>query len=339
MDKVRAAASSAAQASRRSSDWLFTNATNLANHIRRRSGALPPPLSQDDDAASAANAATGGASACTPGGSGIGFGPSAGVGVGGDDVGACAVATPVAGSVEAHEQERIESLQQLNEFLLSFPVVAAPASLFAPYLSPLAVVCAWLLLCASVYVYIFSLASLLKVLGFFGPAYATFVTVETDDEHQHVQWLKYWAVFGLSVVALEPVTDAVYSARRWYPVAKVVFYLFLVSPWTDGAVFLYDLALEPLYLRYGSTVHGWVRSARSGALQATTEIRQVSTMLIKNAAASFAVAALQGVSQSSQSSKSQQSQGQQGQQGQQQPLPSSRHGTQRLAGVTECDEY
>jgi hypothetical protein len=196
-------------------------------------------------------------------------------------------------------------LLQLNSFLLeSFPWIRALHSQCPPWLSPSGLVLALALSAAAVFVYFTSLAALLKLLGFIGPAYMTFLTVETDDEPAHVEWLRYWAVFGLSLAA-EPLWDALLGRRSWYGAGKVLYYFWLVSPWTDGASLVYNWVFEPLYRHQRHRLHGGLRALRSGALQVTNEVRQVSTKLLGNAAASFVVGALQSVSsQSSQSSQS-----------------------------------
>ena len=75
--------------------------------------------------------------------------------------------------------------------------------------------------------------------GMLYPAYRSFKAVRTKDVKEYVKWMMYWIVFAV-FCAIETFADVFVSF--WMPFyfeLKIVFVLYLLSPYTKGASVLY----------------------------------------------------------------------------------------------------
>lgn len=85
---------------------------------------------------------------------------------------------------------------------------------------------------------LFSRAVILTA-GTLYPAYRSYKAVRTKDVKEYVKWMMYWIVFALFCVS-ETVADILVAF--WFPFyyeIKIIFVLWLISPWTKGASILY----------------------------------------------------------------------------------------------------
>jgi len=93
-----------------------------------------------------------------------------------------------------------------------------------------------------------SLISRLVILtcGTLYPAYRSYKAVKTKNVRDYVKWMMYWIVFALFLSA-ETVADVFVS--WWMPFyyeVKIVFLLWLLSPYTKGSSILYRRFVHPM---------------------------------------------------------------------------------------------
>ncbi|KHN89042.1 Uncharacterized protein T19C3.4 [Toxocara canis] len=82
------------------------------------------------------------------------------------------------------------------------------------------------------------------------PAYRSYKAVRTKDVREYVKWMMYWIVFALFCF-VETVADVIVSF--WFPFYyefKIIFVLWLLSPWTKGASILYRKWVHPMLTKH-----------------------------------------------------------------------------------------
>jgi receptor expression-enhancing protein 1/2/3/4 len=88
-------------------------------------------------------------------------------------------------------------------------------------------------------------ASVKLVCGTLYPAFRSFKAVKTKNVKEYFQWMIYWIVFAL-VTVTEEVADL--FLNFWFPLyyeLKILFLVWLLSPSTRGATFLYRQVIHP----------------------------------------------------------------------------------------------
>lgn len=77
------------------------------------------------------------------------------------------------------------------------------------------------------------------------PAYRSYKAVRTKDVREYVKWMMYWIVFALFCFT-EALADMFIAF--WFPFyyeLKIMFVIWLLSPWTKGASILYRKWVHP----------------------------------------------------------------------------------------------
>ncbi|KAI6187348.1 Receptor expression-enhancing protein [Aphelenchoides besseyi] len=88
------------------------------------------------------------------------------------------------------------------------------------------------------------------VCGTLYPGYKSFKAVRNKDAKEYMKWMMYWITFALFCVA-ESFADIFISF--WFPFyyeIKIVFILWLVSPWTKGGTILYRKWIHPTLMKH-----------------------------------------------------------------------------------------
>ena len=85
--------------------------------------------------------------------------------------------------------------------------------------------------------------------GVLYPIYMSLKAIETKEEDDDKQWCTYWVVFFLFVL-FELYFSYLLEFIPFYFLIKLVFLVWLFFPSTQGAVFVYDKFLNPIYSRY-----------------------------------------------------------------------------------------
>ena len=86
-------------------------------------------------------------------------------------------------------------------------------------------------------------SSLTSLLGFLYPAYQSLLSIERRSPGETTQWLTYWTVYAFFSI-LEVLIDYLIYLVPFYYAFKLAFLLWLMSPQTLGALFLYDAFLK-----------------------------------------------------------------------------------------------
>lgn len=95
------------------------------------------------------------------------------------------------------------------------------------------------------------------------PAYKSYKAVRTKDVREYVKWMMYWIVFALFCFT-ESIADTFVSF--WFPFyyeAKILFVLWLLSPWTKGASILYRKWIHPTLAKHENDIDALLDHAKS----------------------------------------------------------------------------
>lgn len=87
--------------------------------------------------------------------------------------------------------------------------------------------------------------------------------MRTKDVREYVKWMMYWIVFALFCFA-ESVADV--FVAFWFPFyyeVKMLFVLWLLSPWTKGASILYRKWIHPTLARHEKDIDALLDQAKS----------------------------------------------------------------------------
>jgi hypothetical protein len=199
-------------------------------------------------------------------------------------------------SLTEEEQPTYEkSIADLNEFLLSFKIVSILNSKLP--LPPFAVFMIFLLITGLIFGYFFGIIRFIQLLGFICPAYVTTRALDGDSEVDILRWIKYWVIFSIGLVA-EPICDATLYWVPYYEVIKFAGWVWLCLPFTHATSFLYDLVIARFFIAHKEHIDQGIHAVRYKSLQATRELRTMSTQLIRQASASIVMATFNGLSQS-----------------------------------------
>lgn len=76
------------------------------------------------------------------------------------------------------------------------------------------------------------------------PAYASYKAVKSANVRLYVRWMMYWIIYAI-FVTVETFTDLLLSWVPFYYEIKVGFLIWLLSPYTKGAAFLYRKYVHP----------------------------------------------------------------------------------------------
>lgn len=196
--------------------------------------------------------------------------------------------TPEPSDVDLYNQSFLE----LHEFFLSF----RPISLIyeRTNLPPSAVFFVFFSIIAYFFSSFFGVVRFIQILGFVGPAYVTVRALDGDDEVDLLRWIKYWVIFSISVVC-EPVSDMVWQWSDHYFPLKVLYWVWICTPFTNSTSILYDLLLSPFFTHYRTNIDQSIDVVKYQSIQASRELRSMSSLLIRNASSALAVAALSGL--------------------------------------------
>ncbi|EDV20105.1 uncharacterized protein TRIADDRAFT_8060, partial [Trichoplax adhaerens] len=83
------------------------------------------------------------------------------------------------------------------------------------------------------------------IAGVLYPAYRSFKAVKTRNPREYVKWMMYWISFAFYTVA-ETIADLLIG--WWFPLyqeAKILFFLWLLLPATNGTSILYRKFIHP----------------------------------------------------------------------------------------------
>ena len=86
-------------------------------------------------------------------------------------------------------------------------------------------------------------------LGVAYPVFMTFLALESEGGDDDKQWLTYWIVFGAFNI-LDHFADVITAFIPFYLLFKVIFFVYLMHPWTQGATTVYNMLILPNVKKY-----------------------------------------------------------------------------------------
>ena len=91
-------------------------------------------------------------------------------------------------------------------------------------------------------------------IGFLYPAYMSFKAVESRDNiKDDRRWLTYWLVFGF-VHVFDDFFGIILSFVPFYNMFKILFYIWMFHPRSEGAIFVYEKFIKGLLAKYENEI-------------------------------------------------------------------------------------
>ncbi|CDW53889.1 TB2 DP1 HVA22 domain containing protein [Trichuris trichiura] len=121
------------------------------------------------------------------------------------------------------------------------------------------------------------------------PAYRSYKAVRSKNVREYVKWMMYWIVFAL-FLNIEVVADIFLGL--WLPFyyeCKIMFVLWLISPYTRGASFLYRKFVHPLLVRHEKDIDDYLIQAKKHGYTAIVGLGSRGFMYAREIVASAAV--------------------------------------------------
>lgn len=109
-------------------------------------------------------------------------------------------------------------------------------------------------------------------LGTLYPAYASYKAIRNKDVKEYVKWMMYWIVFAL-FITVEMITDIFFAF--WFPFyyeLKIVVFLWLLSPATEGSSILYRKFVHPTLVKNEQEIDGYLLRAREESVKTVMEL-------------------------------------------------------------------
>lgn len=128
------------------------------------------------------------------------------------------------------------------------------------------------LLCATVFIVVGMFDEYITMgVGVLIPAHMSMKALATPGGDDDKQWLTYWVVFSLFVIA-ELFFGYVLRFIPFYFLAKNAFLIWLMLPLFKGATVIYDMFLRSLFKRYESRIDAALDNATASAKKVTKKM-------------------------------------------------------------------
>ena len=116
--------------------------------------------------------------------------------------------------------------------------------------------------------------------GFVYPAYMSFKTVENKGNiHADRLWLSYWLVFGF-IQIFDDFIGVVLSFLPLYNIFKILFYIWLFHPKTEGALVVYEYLLKGILKKYESNIDNGLQKLKE-KVEETKPLLEAATNALK----------------------------------------------------------
>ena len=123
------------------------------------------------------------------------------------------------------------------------------------------------------------------------PMLCSIKTIEGDNEDETTKWLSFWTVFGFFQI-IEMFAGFILNFIPYYGLIRILFFLYLMAPQTNGAFTFYSVVLKP-YLRahekdiqaFIAKVQAQAEEAKKQGLNKVSEVATTENMMKAAAAA------------------------------------------------------
>lgn len=113
---------------------------------------------------------------------------------------------------------------------------------------------------------------IVSTVGFLYPAYRSFKAIESDDHDDDTQWLTYWVVYAFFTV-FDDMTEWILGIIPFYHLIKLLFYIWMFWPSTNGAQTIYKTILKPFLIKYQSDIDKQVERFEEGVGDTISKVK------------------------------------------------------------------
>ncbi len=128
------------------------------------------------------------------------------------------------------------------------------------------------------------------IFGTLYPAYASYKAVKTRNVKEYVKWMMYWIVFALFTF-VETVADIFASILPFYYEAKILFIIWLISPWTKGSTYLYRKFVHPTLSKREQEIDEYISQASNKGYEALKKVSRDGLTIAANVVMTSAIKA------------------------------------------------
>lgn len=130
---------------------------------------------------------------------------------------------------------------------------------------------------------------LILTVGTLYPAYKSYKGVKSRNVREYVKWMMYWIIFAL-YLCVEALTDI--FVAFWLPLyyeIKIIFVIWLLSPYTKGASLLYRKFVHPFLLKHEKEIDLYLEQAKRESYARVVKLGNKGINYAKEAVATAAL--------------------------------------------------
>ena len=102
------------------------------------------------------------------------------------------------------------------------------------------------------------------------PMLMSIKTIESDDNEETNMWLCFWTVFGI-FQTLELFAGFIFYFVPYYSIVRILFFLYLMLPQTQGAKTLYTTVFRPTLKKYQPEIKAFIEKITEKGSQLQAE--------------------------------------------------------------------
>lgn len=110
------------------------------------------------------------------------------------------------------------------------------------------------------------------------PMLMSIKTIESDDNEETNMWLCFWTVFGIFQTA-ELFLGFIFYFIPYYSIVRILFFLYLMLPQTQGAKTLYTTVFRPTLKKYQPEIKAFIEKITEKGAQLQKEGMAAGTKL------------------------------------------------------------
>uniref|UniRef100_A0A915HLF7 Receptor expression-enhancing protein n=1 Tax=Romanomermis culicivorax TaxID=13658 RepID=A0A915HLF7_ROMCU len=130
---------------------------------------------------------------------------------------------------------------------------------------------------------------LILTIGTLYPAYKSYKGVKSRNVREYVKWMMYWIIFAF-YLCVEALTDI--FVAFWLPLyyeIKIIFVIWLLSPYTKGASLLYRKFVHPFLLKHEKEIDLYLEQAKKESYARVVRLGNKGINYAKEAVATAAL--------------------------------------------------
>lgn len=104
-------------------------------------------------------------------------------------------------------------------------------------------------------------------------------TGDTDDK----EWLTYWIIFGLFTL-IDDFTCCFLGLIPYYYWIRLAFFVYLLAPQTQGALFLYNKVVKDLLSKNKDAINSLIADVKGSATEAVSQAKKTAISELSNPA-------------------------------------------------------